>query len=87
MTKPCIVHHCLTFQGIVAAEAARDRIMRHIGTSVAKPAQEDGQNHWVLRASCEIVPTDEVVARLCNVLRFIASECGGEYEGWQTGEL
>ena len=86
-TKPCLLHHRLKFPDIVAAEAARDRITRHIGTSVAKPAQEDSQKHWVLRATCKIVPTDEAIAHLCNVLWFIASECGGEYDGWGAEEL
>ena len=87
MTKPCILHHRFKFPGIVAADAARDRIMRHIGTFVAEPGQEDGQKHWVLRASCKIVPTDEEIAHLCNVLRFIAFECGGEYDGWEVERL
>ncbi len=87
MTKPCILHHRFKFPGVVGAEAARDRIMRHIGTSVAKPVQRNSEEYWVLRAICKIVPTEEAIAHLCNVLRFIASECGGEYEGWEAEKL
>ena len=87
MTNPCILRHLLAFPSRTAAEAARDRVTRYVGTTVSGPTPDDRLKRWALRTTCKVVPTDGAVARLCNVLRFIASECGGEYDGWEAEEL
>jgi regulator of RNase E activity RraB len=71
----------------VPDEEAAQRVAQHAGqqgfsTQLAPSANEDGT--WVVRATRHMRPRPEIFARARHPLIRLATEEGGEYDGWEA---
>jgi hypothetical protein len=79
---PHVVLHYLYFphqQGAVAAAAE----FRNSGFATEERLGADGIN-WLVLARHEIVPSEEAIARIRQVMEDLAGRYGGEYDGWEA---
>jgi hypothetical protein len=81
-TRPRMVLHYLYFPRQEAA-AATTAELRGDGFATEERRGADGIN-WLVLARHQIVPSEEAIARVRDVMEALARRFGGEYDGWEA---
>lgn len=80
--EPHVVLHYLYFPKREAA-AATAADLRRRGFATEERLGADGMN-WLVLARQEIVPSEETLAAVRQVMENLAQDHGGEYDGWEA---
>ncbi|MFA5952932.1 MAG: ribonuclease E inhibitor RraB [Hyphomicrobium sp.] len=79
---PHVIHHYLyTPTREAAGQVAK--VLRQRGFDVEERLGGDGVN-WLVLGHHEVVPTEQLMTSLRHSLEALASEVGGEYDGWEA---
>lgn len=80
--EPLVLRHYLYFRDSAAASAVGKRIGSQDFNVVIRRGA-DGVD-WLVLASQRVVPGEEAVEATRQLLENVASEYGGEYDGWEA---